>query len=153
MATVGRLDADTSGLLLLTDDGALNHRLTSPRSHVPKTYVATLAEPLRGDEAARFASGTMRLQGEDTPLLPAQLEVLGEREAALTIREGRYHQVRRMLAATGNHVVALRRTSLGTLLLGGLPEGSWRVLAPVEREALTSAVRAAKAAPADRAEP
>jgi 16S rRNA pseudouridine516 synthase len=95
----------------------------------------------------------MRLQGEDTPLLPAQLEVLGEREAALTIREGRYHQVRRMFAATGNHVVALRRTSLGTLPLGALPEGSWRVLDLVEREALTSAVRAAKAAPADRAEP
>ncbi|AMW05219.1 pseudouridine synthase [Gemmatimonas phototrophica] len=152
MATVGRLDADTSGLLLLTDDGALNHRLTSPRSHVPKTYVATLAERLRGDEAARFASGTMRLQGEETPLLPAQLEVLGEREAALTIREGRYHQVRRMFAATGNHVVALRRTSLGSLLLGALAEGSWRVLDGVEREALVGAARAAKSGPGLTAE-
>jgi 16S rRNA pseudouridine516 synthase len=153
MATVGRLDADTSGLLLLTDDGALNHRLTSPRSHVPKTYVATLAEPLRGDEAERFASGTLLLQGEQAPLLPAHLDVLGEREAALTIREGRYHQVRRMFAAVGNHVAALRRTSIGSLHLGDLAEGHWRVLESAEREALVNAARAAKTTPGFGAEP
>lgn len=146
MATVGRLDADTSGLLLLTDDGALNHLLTSPRSHVTKTYVATLAHPLRGDEVDLFGSGSMMLQGETSPLLPAALEMLGEREAALTLREGRYHQVRRMFAAVGNHVVALRRTTMASLSLGALPEGAWRVLEEGERGALVSAASAAKRA-------
>ncbi len=144
MATVGRLDADTSGLLLLTDDGAVNHLLTSPKSHVPKTYVATLAEPLRGDEGERFASGTLRLQGESTPLLPATLALLHEREAALTIHEGRYHQVRRMFAAVGNHVVSLRRTAIATLELGTLVEGDWRVLEEQEVAALVTAARDAK---------
>lgn len=144
MATVGRLDAETSGLLLLTDDGAMNHLLTSPKSHVPKTYVATLSDPLRGDEGERFASGTLMLHGETTPLLPAQLQVLNEREAALTISEGRYHQVRRMFAAVGNHVVSLRRTALATLELGGLAEGHWRVLAPGEATELVNAARDAK---------
>src|SRR5690554_517763 len=98
LSTVGRLDRDTSGLLLLTDDGALLHRIISPKSRVPKTYEATLAEPLRGDEAALFASGTLMLESEKTPLRPALLEPLGERSARLTISEGRYHQVRRMFA-------------------------------------------------------
>lgn len=144
MATVGRLDAETSGLLLLTDDGAMNHLLTSPKSHVPKTYVATLSEPLRGDEGERFASGTLMLQGETTPLLPAQLQVLSERQAALTISEGRYHQVRRMFAAVGNHVVSLRRTALAALELGGLTDGHWRALTPSEVTELVNAARDAK---------
>ncbi len=144
MATVGRLDADTSGLLLLTDDGAVNHLLTSPTSHVPKTYRVTLAEPLRGDEGERFGSGKFMLQGESAPLLPAQLQTLGEREVALTIGEGRYHQVRRMFAVVGNHVVTLRRTALATLELGTLPEGHWRVLASHETAAVVTAARDAK---------
>ena len=85
MAPVGRLDVDTSGLLLVTDDGALNHRLTSPRAHLPKVYLATLAEPLRGDEADRFASGTLHLESDSAPLAPAQLEALGSREARVTL--------------------------------------------------------------------
>ena len=142
MATVGRLDADTSGLLLLTDDGALNHRLTSPRSHVSKTYEATLAEPLRGDETARFASGTLLLSGESTPCLPAALTVLSDRRVAVTLHEGRYHQVRRMFAAVGNHVTALHRSAFGSLTLGDLELGRWRVLTPAEVIALAaSAVR------------
>lgn len=144
MATVGRLDADTSGLLLLTDDGALNHRLTSPRSHVDKTYEAVLAEPLRGDEAERFASGTLLLAGETTPLLPATLEVLDDRRVTVTVREGRYHQVRRMFAAVGNHVTALHRTAFGSLTLGDLAPGAWRVLSPSEVGALTASATKAK---------
>jgi 16S rRNA pseudouridine516 synthase len=128
LSTVGRLDRDTSGLLLFTDDGALLHRIISPKSNVPKVYEATLANDLRGDEAATFASGTLLLESETTPLLPAELEVLAPRKARLTLHEGRYHQVRRMFAAVGNHVEALHRVSVGGLALGDLPAGEWRML-------------------------
>jgi 16S rRNA pseudouridine516 synthase len=137
VSTVGRLDADTTGLILLTDDGKLLHRLISPRSETPKTYEATLARPLEGHEAALFASGTLMLRGEDKPLLPAQLDVTGERTARLTITEGRYHQVRRMFAAAGNHVEALHRAAFGSLTLGDLPEGEWRLLGAEEVAALS----------------
>ena len=137
MATVGRLDRDTSGLLLLTDDGALNHRLTSPRAHLPKTYRATLAADLDGSEATRFASGTFLLSGDDTPLAPASLTTIDARTAALTITEGRYHQVRRMFAAVGNHVTALQRVAMADLTLGDLAPGAWRLLTDVERALLT----------------
>ena len=128
LSTVGRLDRDTSGLLLLTDDGALLHRIIAPKSKLPKVYEATLAQPLRGDEAALFASGTLLLESETTPLLPAGLEALAPTRARLTLHEGRYHQVRRMFAATGNHVVALHRSRVGGLGLGNLGEGAWRLL-------------------------
>ncbi len=128
VSPVGRLDRDTSGLLLLTDDGALLHKVTSPRTHLPKVYEAALAQELRGDEAALFMSGTLRLQSDDTPLRPAVLEVAEARRVRLTIVEGRYHQVRRMFAAVGNHVVTLHRVALGGLALGGLESGRWRVL-------------------------
>ncbi|CUS56159.1 Ribosomal small subunit pseudouridine synthase A [hydrothermal vent metagenome] len=128
LSTIGRLDADTTGLLLFTDDGKLLHKLISPKSATEKTYEAALARPLEGHEAELFASGTLMLRGEEKPLLPARLEVTGERSARLTITEGRYHQVRRMFAAAGNHVEALHRASFGALELGGLPEGEWRVL-------------------------
>lgn len=128
IAPVGRLDRDTTGLLLLTDDGPLLHRLTSPKHHVPKTYEATLARPLDGNEGELFASGTLLLRSETTPLLPARLEPTGTHSARLTITEGRYHQVRRMFAAAGNHVECLRRVAVGGLCLGDLAEGQWRVL-------------------------
>ena len=128
LSSVGRLDRDTSGLLLMTDDGALLHRIVSPKSKLSKTYEATLAEDLRGDEAALFASGTLMLESEDTPLAPALLEPLGPRRARLVLTEGRYHQVRRMFAAAGNHVTALHRTRIGGLALADLPEGHWRLL-------------------------
>ena len=128
LSTVGRLDRDTSGLLLMTDDGQLLHRIVSPKSHLPKVYEATLAQDLRGDEAVLFSSGTLLLESETTPLAPATLEVLGPRHARLTLTEGRYHQVRRMFAATGNHVEALHRPRVGGLSLGELPAGQWRVL-------------------------
>jgi 16S rRNA pseudouridine516 synthase len=129
LSTVGRLDKDTSGLLLLTDDGALLHRIISPRSHLPKRYRATLARPLRGDEATVFGSGTLMLEGEDKPLQPATLETLSPTEAALTITEGRYHQVRRMFAAVGNHVQALHRERVGGLALPpDLEPGAFRLM-------------------------
>lgn len=132
LSTVGRLDRDTSGLLLFTDDGALLHRIISPKSQVPKVYEATLANDLRGDEAATFASGTLMLESEKTPLLPAELDVLEPRKARLTLHEGRYHQVRRMFAAVGSHVEALHRVSVGGLELGDLPAGEWRMLEEAE---------------------
>lgn len=132
ISTVGRLDRDTSGLLLLTDDGSLLHRIVSPKSAVSKVYDATLARDLRGDEAAVFASGRLLLESETTPLDPAALEVLDPRHARLTLNEGRYHQVRRMFAACGNHVLALHRSRIGNLTLGELPVGQWRALSPVE---------------------
>jgi 16S rRNA pseudouridine516 synthase len=128
LSPVGRLDRDTSGLLLFTDDGALNHRITSPKSHLPKVYEAALAADLAGDEGARFAAGTLMLEGETTPLLPAELEVLAPREVRLTLHEGRYHQARRMFAAVGNHVAALHRVAIGGLGLEGLAPGEWRVV-------------------------
>jgi 16S rRNA pseudouridine516 synthase len=129
LSTVGRLDKETSGLLLLTDDGALLHRIISPRHHVAKRYLATLARPLNGDEVARFADGTLMLEGEDKPLQPAVLEPLSATTALLTITEGRYHQVRRMFAAIGNHVDALHRDRLGGLTLpDDLPAGEWRIM-------------------------
>ncbi len=128
MASIGRLDRDTSGLLLLTDDGKINHRLASPRTHLPKVYEAELASNLRGDEGALFASGTMLLNEETEPLRPATLDVIDVRRARVTLTEGRYHQVRRMFAAVGNHVLALHRRSIGGLELGALEVGQWRAL-------------------------
>ena len=136
LSTVGRLDRDTSGLLLLTDDGQLLHRIISPKSQLPKVYRATLAQELRGGEGAIFASGTLMLESETTPLLPAELEVLGPRETRLTLHEGRYHQVRRMFAAVGNHVAALHRERIGGLSLGDLSEGQWRALSEADRARL-----------------
>lgn len=136
VAPIGRLDRDTTGLLLLTDDGPLNHRLASPRSHRAKTYEATLAEPLRGDEATLFASGTLVLHGETDALRPATLEVLGERTVRLVLTEGRYHQVKRMFGATGNRVVTLHRAAFGPITLGDLAEGAWRTLDADEVAAL-----------------
>ncbi len=128
MSPVGRLDMETSGLLLLTDDGQINHRITSPRTHLRKVYQATLANDLLGSEIDLFASGTLVLESEDEPLEPAKLEVIDHRRIRLTLTEGRYHQVRRMLVAVGNHVETLIRTAVGGLELGDLPSGEWRQL-------------------------
>ena len=140
LSTIGRLDKDTSGLLLFTDDGALLHRVISPRSHVSKRYLATLDRPLRGDEAELFASGALMLEGEDKPLLPAVLEPLTPTTARLTVSEGRYHQVRRMFAAAGNHVTALHRDRIGGLQLPpDLAPGGYRVLGVQEVDSLLRA--------------
>jgi 16S rRNA pseudouridine516 synthase len=137
LSTVGRLDKDTSGLLLLTDDGALLHKIISPRSNLEKRYRATLARPLKGDEGAVFAAGTLMLEGEDKPLLPAVLEPVSPTEAFLTISEGRYHQVRRMFAAVGNHVEALHRDRIGGLALAeDLTPGAYRLMTAGDLAAL-----------------
>ncbi|MBN8714982.1 MAG: rRNA pseudouridine synthase [Xanthomonadales bacterium] len=136
LSSIGRLDRDTSGLLLLTDDGALLHRLIAPVSCVSKVYVATLAQDLRGDEADLFASGRLLLEGEAKPLAPAMLEACGPRRVRITVTEGRYHQVRRMFAAVGNHVQALHREAVAGLSLGTLPPGAWRELEGGERALL-----------------
>jgi 16S rRNA pseudouridine516 synthase len=119
LSTVGRLDVDTSGLLLITDDGGLLHRVISPRQHVTKRYLATLDRPLQGHEGEVFAAGDLVLEGETARLAPALLDPLSPTTAYLTVTEGRYHQVRRMFAAVGNHVLALHRDRVGGL---DLPE-------------------------------
>ncbi len=132
LSTVGRLDKETSGLLLITDDGALIHALTSPKKKIAKRYEVTLAQPLRGDETAVFASGTLMLKGEKSPCLPAHLEIIDPMHVNIEITEGRYHQVRRMFAAVGNRVVALHRSRIGQLTLGDLRSGEYRLLSKAE---------------------
>ena len=135
LSTVGRLDKDTSGLILITDDGDFLHRVISPKRHVPKTYLAKLDRPLNGAEGEAFAAGTLMLEGEEKPLLPARLDVVDERSARLTITEGRYHQVRRMFAAVGNHVVDLHRERIGGIALPqDLEPGQHRILSAAEAE-------------------
>jgi 16S rRNA pseudouridine516 synthase len=136
VAPIGRLDRDTSGLLLLTDDGQLNHRVTSPKTHLSKVYEVTLDAPLRGDEAAIFASGTLMLESETTPLKPVSLRPLDSLRVELTLTEGRYHQVRRMFAAVGHHVNALHRSAIGALRLDDLAPGTWRQLTTAEVQRL-----------------
>jgi 23S rRNA pseudouridine2605 synthase len=122
---VGRLDADSTGLLLLTNDGELANRLTHPRYEVPKTYVARLAAPLGARELARLREG---VELEDGPTAPARARKRGERELEIELREGRNRQVRRMVEAVDNRVVALRRVGFGSLRLGSLAEGASRQL-------------------------
>lgn len=130
---IGRLDKDTTGLLLMTDDGKLLHKIIHPKSNCLKVYHAILDRPLQGHEGELFASGTLVLNNESRPLLPAKLEVLGEKEAHVTLHEGRYHQVRRMFAAAGNHVLELKRISIGGLPLpADLEVGDWRILSEGE---------------------
>ncbi|MBV2130433.1 16S rRNA pseudouridine(516) synthase RsuA [Arsukibacterium indicum] len=134
--TVGRLDLDTTGLLLLTDDGKWSHRISSPKHHIAKTYRVWTADPISADAASQFAEGVM-LRGEKDPTLPAQLEIVSEREALLTIHEGRYHQVKRMFAAIGNKVEQLHREKVGGLQLpADLAEGEYRALTAAELELL-----------------
>ncbi|ELY6213897.1 16S rRNA pseudouridine(516) synthase RsuA [Cronobacter dublinensis] len=125
----GRLDIDTTGLVLMTDDGQWSHRITSPRHHCEKTYRVTLELPVADDTAALFARG-VQLHNEKDLTKPAQLEVITPTDVRLTISEGRYHQVKRMFAAVGNHVVGLHRERIGGIELD--PE-----LAPGEYRPLT----------------
>lgn len=133
---VGRLDRETSGLLLLTDDGDWSHRITSPRHHCSKTYLATLAEPLIDAAEARLAQGVV-LRNESKPTRPATLQRLAERQVRISVTEGRYHLVRRLFAALDNRVVALHRERVGELALDpALSPGAWRALSETERAAL-----------------
>lgn len=134
ISTIGRLDKETSGLLLMTDDGGLLHRVIAPKSNVTKRYRVSLARPLRGDEGAVLASGTLMLDGEDKPLLPVAMEIVQGGDARepvvfVTLTEGRYHQVRRMFAALGNHVTLLHRDRAGGLILpDDLAPGAYQLM-------------------------
>jgi 23S rRNA pseudouridine2605 synthase len=130
---VGRLDADSTGLLLLTNDGELANRLTHPRYEVAKTYVVELRRPPSEADLRRLADGVAL---DDGPTAPAELRRLGEREVEVTLREGRNRQVRRMAEAVGNEVTALRRVRFGPVALGDLPEGAARRLSADEVAAL-----------------
>lgn len=126
---IGRLDEDTTGLLLLTDDGALIHRWTSPKRHVPKVYEATTKHPLDDTQLSKLREGVV-LDDDPQPVRAVAAEAPAERLLRLTLTEGRYHQVKRMVAAAGNRVEALHRSAFGALVLpGDLAPGQWRFLA------------------------
>lgn len=128
VTSIGRLDKDTSGLLLITDLGPLVHRYTSPKAEVEKIYEVTVDRELDASLIEVFASGTVMLRGEDKPCLPAKLEITGPLTASLTLMEGRYHQVRRMFASQGWHVEKLHRSRFGDYTLGTLTVGEWQML-------------------------
>lgn len=128
----GRLDIDTTGLVLMTDDGQWSHRITSPRHHCEKTYLVDLESPVAEDTAERFAKG-VQLHNEKDLTQPAQLEVITPTQVRLTISEGRYHQVKRMFAAVGNHVIGLHRERIGAITLDDdLASGEYRALTEEE---------------------
>jgi 16S rRNA pseudouridine516 synthase len=135
---VGRLDQDTTGLLLLTDDGQFIHRMNSPRHHVPKVYEVTTRHPVDDAQIRRLQDG-VQLDDEPRPVRAAACERTGERTLRLTLTEGKYHQVKRMVAAAGNRVEALHRSRIGALALPPeLGPGQWRWLAPAELALLRS---------------
>ncbi|CBJ82020.1 16S rRNA pseudouridylate 516 synthase [Xenorhabdus bovienii str. Jollieti] len=126
--SAGRLDIDTTGLVLLTDDGQWSHRITSPKHHCEKTYLVTLEYPISDDTEMKFLAG-VQLNGEKTLTKPAKLEIIEPHRVRLSIREGRYHQVKRMFAAVGNHVVELHRERVGQIYLDStLEPGEYRAL-------------------------
>ena len=130
--SAGRLDADTTGLVLLTDDGQWSHRVTSPKHHCEKTYLVTLADPTESHYQQACEQGIL-LRGEKTPTKPAKLEIIDDYQVNLTISEGRYHQVKRMFAALGNKVVVLHRWKIGDIELDErLEEGEYRPLTQYE---------------------
>lgn len=128
VTTIGRLDRNTTGVLLFTDDGQLVQRWLSPKHKFPKIYEVTVDADLPPGLGEVFASGKLLLPGEDKPCLPARLEVVGPRVARLELVEGRYHQVKRMFAAHGCHVQTLHRSRFGPYQVEDLPPGQWRVL-------------------------
>lgn len=134
IAPVGRLDLDTEGLLLLTNNGPLTHHLLSPTHHIPKTYFAILDKEVPKDAIELFQRGVDI--GDDKPCLPADLEIISPTEATLTIHEGRFHQVKRMFEAVGCTVTYLKRLSMGNISLGNLKIGEYRQLTEMEINSL-----------------
>jgi 16S rRNA pseudouridine516 synthase len=135
---IGRLDQDTTGLLLLTDDGQFIHRMGSPKHHVPKVYEVTAKHPVDAAQVQKLLAGVV-LDDDPKPVRAAACEATGPQQLRLTLTEGKYHQVKRMVAAVGNRVEALHRSRIGALALSDeLPPGQWRWLAPAEVEALRS---------------
>jgi 16S rRNA pseudouridine516 synthase len=136
LEAVGRLDADTTGLLFLSDSGAFNHFLTSPRKHVPKTYRVGTKHPITEEQIAKLTAG-VELHGDDGTTLPATVAMRDGKSCDLTIQEGKYHQVKRMFAAVGNRVESIHRVAIGAVSLDeGLSEGRWRWLTDAELAAL-----------------
>jgi 16S rRNA pseudouridine516 synthase len=128
VTTIGRLDKDTTGVLLITDLGELVQRWTSPKHKVSKIYEVTVNADLRPELVELFAAGTLMIEGEYKPCLPAKLEILSPRTARLELVEGRYHQVKRMFAEQGCEAVRLHRSRVGEFELGDLTPGQWRLL-------------------------
>ncbi len=129
IVSVGRLDKDTSGLILVTDDTKLVHQLTSPKHHVDKVYQVTVDSPLQADIIDAFAKGVVLGEGAEQ-CLPAKMEIISDNVANVTLNEGKYHQVRRMFAACGYHVEALHRSQFGQYKLQDLAQGEWQTVAP-----------------------
>lgn len=134
VTTVGRLDKDTTGLLVVTDRGELVQRWTSPRHKLPKVYEVQVDRALEPGLVLVFASGTLLLEGEMKPCAPASLEIMGERTGRLCLFEGRYHQVKRMFASQGYGVTSLHRSRFGNLTVDGLAAGQWRHISTEEVE-------------------
>ena len=134
---VGRLDQDTTGMLLLSDDGQFIHRMASPKHHVPKLYQVTCKHAVDDAQIAKLLAGVV-LDDDPKPVRAAACVQTGELTLDLTLSEGKYHQVKRMLAAVGNRVEGLHRASMGSLTLGDLPSGQWRWLTVVEVQALNA---------------
>ena len=133
---VGRLDQDTTGLLLLTDDGKLIHRLTSPKHHVPKVYEVGCDRPVDATQVEQMLRGVV-LDDDPLPVLAEGCEITGEKSLRLTLIQGKYHQVKRMVAAVGNHCTSLHRSAFGALTLADGPaSGQWRFVSDAERAAL-----------------
>lgn len=138
-STVGRLDKETTGQLLLTDDGDLLHRIIHPRSHSPRHYRVTTRDALGGDETMLFSSGTFLINGDDKPLRPAIWRPETDSSGVMILDEGRYHQIRRMFEALGNQVVTLHRFQTGSLELGDIEEGQYKILREEEIQRIFSA--------------
>lgn len=131
VTSIGRLDKDTTGLILITDLGELVQRWTSPKHKVAKIYEVTVDGVLKPELIPLFASGTLQLEDEDKPCLPAKLEILSANTARLELIEGKYHQVKRMFASQGCLVTKLHRSRFGDYTVDDLPEGQWRSLQPL----------------------
>jgi 16S rRNA pseudouridine516 synthase len=135
---VGRLDQDTTGMLVLTDDGSLIHRMSSPRHHVPKVYEVSTAEPISDKQVLRLLEGVV-LDDSPKPVKAAACLAVSQKHMRLTLTEGKYHQVKRMLIAVGNSVAGLHRSQIGAMELPqDLAPGQWRWITPDELQALSA---------------
>lgn len=132
----GRLDKNTTGLLLLTNDGATAHRLTSPKHHVDKTYAFTVKFPISDDDVKALCGGVTLEDGYET--MPCMVEMISDREGRITLREGKYHQIKRMMIAVHNQITSLERISYGPLTTEGLSVGQWRYLTEEEIKLITN---------------
>lgn len=139
LSCAGRLDKESTGQVILTDDGDLLHRIIHPKSQAAKHYAVTLAHPLRGDEAALFGTGTFVMAGDAKPLKPATWTPDDDYGGTMILHEGRFHQIRRMFETLDNQVVALHRYQTGGLPLLDLPPGRYRILDESERRAVFAA--------------